>query len=106
MEGAPVWLVTGIYLICAGLARFIEEGFRAEPQTIQWRGLPMYQYLAIGSVLVGVLFTTWDGTAAPAIVSAGSALVIWSALLFGALYWFAMGVDFPESSRRFARLSG
>ena len=24
----------------------------------------------------------------------------------GAAYWFAMGVDFPESRRRFSRLSG
>ena len=31
----------------AGLARFLEEGFRAEPQTMTWRGVPIYQYLAM-----------------------------------------------------------
>jgi hypothetical protein len=28
-----------------------------------------------------------------------------SAVPFGLLVWFAMGVDFPESSRRFFRLA-
>jgi prolipoprotein diacylglyceryltransferase len=106
--GAPVWFVAGLYLIGAGLARFVEEGLRGEPQTITWRGLAIYQYLAIASVLGGVILTTWGGPPAPVPVAGAAAdpRTWWAALGVGALYWFAMGVDFPESSRRFARLSG
>ncbi len=106
IAGTPVWFIAGAYLIGAGLARFVEEGFRAEPQTITWRGLPIYQYLAVASVLVGVAFTTWGGVAAPSQAAAIDARVVIASLVIGAAYWFAMGVDFPESSRRFARLSG
>lgn len=104
--GFPVWFITGGYLLLAGLARFAEEGFRAEPQTITWRGLPIYQHLAIASVIIGVALTTMGGPLAPTPGPVGDLRVLGMALGFGALYWFAMGVDFPDSNRRFARLSG
>ncbi len=104
-SGAPVWFIVGLYLIGAGLARFIEEGYRGEPQTIAWFGLPVYQYLAVASVLTGVVFTTWGGPPPPH-GSWPDAGILAVAFGMGAVYWFAMGVDFPESSRRFARLSG
>lgn len=106
MSGAPVWFVAGLYLIGAGFARFIEERYRGEPQTVSWFGLPVYQYLAIVSVLTGVLFTTLGGPQPPPHGSWFDAGTLAAAFAIGAVSWFAMGVDFPESSRRFARLSG
>jgi hypothetical protein len=29
-----------------------------------------------------------------------------AAMMFGIVCWFALGVDFPDSNRRFARLTG
>ena len=62
---APIWFVGGAYLILAGLARFVEEAYRGEPQTIVLAGLPIYQYLALVSVLTGVGLTMLGGAPAP-----------------------------------------
>jgi protein-S-isoprenylcysteine O-methyltransferase Ste14 len=103
---APLWFVVGTYLMLSGFARFMEEAYRGEPQTIHWVGLPMYQVLAIACVLAGAFLTAFGGAPAPSpgpILDPG----VWAAALAtGATYWFALGVDFPESNRRFARLSG
>jgi uncharacterized membrane protein YphA (DoxX/SURF4 family) len=103
---APVWFVTGSYFLMAGLARFMEEGYRGEPQTPKWFGLPIYQPLAIASVLVGAALTTIGGPPAPAPHWPLEPALLAAAVVIGIVYWFAMGVDFPESRRRFARLSG
>jgi hypothetical protein len=103
---APLWFIVGAYLMLSGLARFMEEAYRGEPQTIEWLGMPMYQPLAIACVLAGAFLTALGGARAP---SPGPVLDlgVWAAAVAtGAAYWFAMGVDFPESYRRFARLSG
>ncbi len=102
---APLWLLTGLYFVLAGLARFMEEGYRGEPQTRLLLGRPMYQYLAAVSVVGGACLTTAGGGRAP--VPAGFDVpILLTAALVGAAAWFAMGVDFPDSHRRFARLSG
>jgi protein-S-isoprenylcysteine O-methyltransferase Ste14 len=103
---APIGFVGGAYLILAGLARFMEEAYRGEPQTIVKAGLPIYQYLAIASVVTGVGLTMLGGPRAPAPSSLADPALLAAAALMGVVYWFAMGVDFPESTRRFARLSG
>jgi len=103
---APLWFITGAYLILAGLARFVEEAYRGEPQTKRWLGLPMYQHLAVGSVLVGAVVTSMGGPPAPPPATPFDPALLTAALATGVVYWFAMGVDFPESRRRFARLSG
>jgi hypothetical protein len=99
-------LIVGLYSILNGLARFVEEAYRGEPQTPVVWGLPIYQYLAILSVLIGVGATLLDGSPAPALAGLPAWPVLVAALLFGIGCWFALGVDFPESERRFARLSG
>jgi len=97
-------MVGGVYLILSGIGRFVEEAYRGEPQTpILW-GLRLYQWIAIVSVLLGAAITTLvrtPQTPAP-ILHLSSVLV---ALVCGIAAWFVSGVDFPESSRRFARLS-
>jgi prolipoprotein diacylglyceryltransferase/protein-S-isoprenylcysteine O-methyltransferase Ste14 len=103
--GAPDTLVLGSFLILNGLARFVEEGYRAEPQTPIVGGLHSYQWLAIVSVLGGIWCTTLKGGAAPAGFGFVEAHVILGALAFGLLAGFAMGVDFPQSNRRFSRLA-
>ena len=103
---APVWFIPGTYFILAGLARFVEEGHRGEPQTRQWLGLPIYQALSVTSVFIGIALTFVGGTAAPSPSTPFDPPLLATALVAGVVYWFAMGVDFPESRRRFARLSG
>jgi phosphatidylglycerol:prolipoprotein diacylglycerol transferase len=100
------WFITGAYLVLAGCARFMEEQYRFEPQTVRWLGLPMYRPLAVASALAGALLMTWGGAPAPSPQAFAGVSVIAAALAFGLPSWFAMGVDFPDSLRRFARLSG
>jgi phosphatidylglycerol:prolipoprotein diacylglycerol transferase len=68
--------------------------------------LHIYQWLAVGMLVAGLLSIMAPSPAAPPIGL--SALL--PALAVGAVFFvvcgFAMGVDFPESQRRFSRLSG
>jgi prolipoprotein diacylglyceryltransferase len=100
---APLHLIAGLYFILTGLGRFVEEAWRGEPQTPVFAGLRLYQWAAAASVVAGVLMTAL-GRSEPAPL----AHFDWSALppsaAFGLLVWCAMGVDFPESNRRFSRL--
>ncbi len=95
--------VFGLYLILTGLGRFVEEAYRGEVQTVILKGLRLYQWTAIGSVLIGIVLTmihvepvvrspefTWD--------------ILWASLIGGLFTTFAMGVDFPDSNARFSRL--
>ena len=100
---APLCLIAGMYFILTGLGRFVEEAWRGEPQTPVFAGLRLYQWAAVASVFTGALMTCVGGNAA-----APAPRVEWIALvpaaLFGAAVWCAMGVDFPNSNRRFSRL--
>ena len=61
--GAADVLIIGLYLILSGIARFVEESYRAEPQTRVVAGLHLYQWLAIGQTLAGIVTTTLPGAA-------------------------------------------
>jgi len=95
--------VSGIYLILNGLGRFVEESYRGEPQTKVLGPLRLYQLMALVSVLMGACVTTIPSSAVISRFEVDSVVVI-SAALFGMFTWFALGVDFPDSNRRFARL--
>jgi len=100
---APLSLVAGAYLLLAGLTRFVEESTRGEPQTQVIRGLPIYQWLAIGSAVAGALVTTLPSPNSDGMTFPSWAIAPW-ALACGAAFALAMGVDLPGSSRRFSRL--
>jgi len=100
----PVHYIGGIYLLLGGLGRFVEEAYRGEPQTAVFAGLRLYQWIATLTVLIGALITALGRSdAAPEPQFHWQALGV--AALFGIVCWFALGVDFPESNRRFARLT-
>ncbi len=97
-------LIIGLYFILSGIGRFAEEGWRGEPQTQVVAGLKLYQWAAVVSILMGGLFSVIvDPNAAPSPEFRWSILA--PASLFGLFVWFAMGLDFPESNRRFSRLT-
>ncbi len=104
LSGADLGLICGAYLILSACARFMEEGYRGEPQTARFGGLAIYQWLALVFVIGGTVFMAVPGPLAPPVGEDGITPLI-PALPFGLLVWFAMGVDFPESNRRFSRLA-
>ena len=97
-------MIAGLYLVLAGLARFVEESLRGEPQTKTVAGLHTYQWFAVISVIAGAWLTSVSTTCA-------SALIEWNwsaaymAIGVGAVYAFAMGIDFPKSNRLYSRLT-
>jgi protein-S-isoprenylcysteine O-methyltransferase Ste14 len=103
-EGVSLALLAGVYFVAMGLGRFAEEAWRGEPQTLLVGGLRLYQWLAVGSVAFGAWLTTvTSAPSAPRPVPSLAAL--WAALAVGGLTWLVTSVDFPKSTRRFARLA-
>lgn len=103
--GAPDAILVASYLILGGCARFVEESFRAEPQTPTVAGLHSYQWIAAASVLAGIVATGLPATPAAQPFSPPTVSLIWSALILGVITGAAMGVDLPKSNRRFSRLA-
>ncbi|MCM3876082.1 MAG: prolipoprotein diacylglyceryl transferase, partial [Thermoanaerobaculia bacterium] len=104
LAGTPPAFVGGLYLVLNGVGRFGEEAYRGEPQTPEILGLHLYQWTAVLSVLAGGLITAIGPRgAAPAPQWNGASFAI--AVLVGLLAGSLMGVDFPRSDRRFARLA-
>lgn len=102
--GAPSTLVAGLYLILASLARFVEEGYRGEPQTRRVAGLAVYQWLALAFCLAGAVLTGVPGVAMPAPAAPGPAA--WGlALGAGVLAALAMSVDLPRANWPLSRLT-
>ncbi len=99
----PAVFIIGIYFILNGLGRFIEESFRGEAQTPYWKGMRIYQWIAIVNIIGGAVFTTIPNAGILSFEPNFISLVY--ALVIGILVTFASGVDFPESNRRFARLT-
>lgn len=95
--------MVGIYLILNGTGRFVEESFRGEAQTPYWTGLRIYQWMAILNILFGIIFTAIPNRAV--LVFQPNLLSLILAIGMGILVTIASGVDFPESNRRFARLT-
>ena len=102
--GAEPSLLFGLYLILNGLGRFVEEAYRGEPQTPVFAGLRLYQWAAIASVLAGILITTIKTTWP--VLSPG---LTWTSVAWAFFMWgfvqFLMGIDFPQSQKRFSRLA-
>jgi hypothetical protein len=95
--------ITGLYFILNGLGRFVEESFRGEPQTPVFGNLHLYHLMAIGSIFTGIVLTSLHiDTVIPDFYFDVRSLYLSAG--FGCLVWFALGVDFPNSNKRFARL--
>jgi phosphatidylglycerol:prolipoprotein diacylglycerol transferase len=104
--GASLTVIGGGYLILSGIVRFMEEGYRGEPQTRQIAALPIYQWLSILSLLAGMLVMLITAPPAPMLrsTSLGTASIL--GVVFFFVCWFAYGIDFPNSKARYSRLSG
>ena len=97
-------LIVGMYLILTGLGRFVEEAYRGEPQTPVFGELRLYQWIAILSVVAGAALTAIPATGVTPVAELSWDSPV-AGFAFGLFTWFALGVDFPDSNRRFARLA-
>lgn len=100
---SPLTIIAGLYLILTGAGRFVEEAYRGEPQTPIVGGLRLYQWIAIVSVIAGIAVTMVVDGYAPAVPDFDWHVLIMPIIL-GIITTGALGVDFPESNRRFSRL--
>lgn len=103
---ASVALIAGLYFALAGLSRFVEEAYRGEPQTRRAWGLTEYQWLAVAFILAAFVIWSLPGGTTPAPAPYWLNATYWLALPVGLLYAFAMSMDFPNSHRRYSRLTG
>ena len=95
--------IFGLYLILTGIGRFVEEAYRGEVQTPIIKGLRLYQWTAILSVLIGIIMTLIHIDVVVITSDFGWETIL-SAMIGGLITAFAMGVDFPHSNARFSRL--
>ena len=102
---APLSLIAGVYFMLNGLARFVEESYRGEPQTPVVGGLRIYQWLAMLSLVAGAALTTVPSGAAPGLPSGFDLSVLVGAIGFGVACGLAMGADFPTATGRYTRLA-
>lgn len=102
-SGSAPNFIFGLYLVLTGIGRFVEEAYRGEVQTPVLGKLRLYQWTALLSVMIGIVFTLFR-VEMPALHPGFQWQVLWSALAGGLFLLFAMGVDFPQSNRRFSRL--
>ncbi|HBO39091.1 MAG TPA: diacylglyceryl transferase [Pasteurellaceae bacterium] len=95
--------IAGMYLILNGTFRFIEESLRGEPQTPHFIGMPVYQWLALISILIGIAFTGIDS---PPLIAGGLSPSLWlHAVIYFVIILCAYGLDFPDSNAKFSRLT-
>ncbi len=104
--GVALTLVIGLYLVLAGLVRFVEERYRGEPRTSITGGLRIYQWFTIGMVIAGALAMMVDSENARPVTASAILPAVATGIVFFFVCGFAAGVDFPESTRKFSRLSG
>jgi protein-S-isoprenylcysteine O-methyltransferase Ste14 len=101
---ASATLIFGVYLLLSGAGRFAEEAYRGEPQTRNVSGLHLYQWIAVFTFVAGAALTTVASAPMPPVAGLRLSSIL-LAIGCGATAWFVTGIDFPESSRRFARLT-
>lgn len=99
----PAAFIAGAYLILNGAFRFIEESLRGEPQTPYFMGMRVYQWLSLACVLVGMAFTAVPSPPLPA--GRLDSVLVLNAALYALVILFVYSVDFPDSQRRFSRLT-
>jgi hypothetical protein len=65
----------------------------------------IYQWMAVLSVACGILLTTVPGGHPSGLAFGFDSRAVLASVVYGLLTGIAMGVDFPGSARRFARLA-
>jgi len=96
-------VMIGIYAIGNGAARFVEEAYRGEPQTPIILGFRLYQWMSLGTAIIGAALTTVPTEPAPPWTFSTTAVSM--GIAFGITAGAALGIDFPESGSMFARLT-
>ena len=103
--GASDALLLGLYLVLSGISRFVEESYRAEPQTRVIGGLHIYQWLAIAQAVAGIVTTTVPAAERAGGFTTPTPTLVIAALVMTLVTAAMMGVDFPTSNRRYSRLA-
>jgi protein-S-isoprenylcysteine O-methyltransferase Ste14 len=103
-SNAPWTLIAGLYFALSSLARFAEEQYRGEPQTAMKAGLSIYQWLAAGLFVVGLVVLSLPGQDI-AVAQWFEAKALVAAIGCGLLAAVLMSIDWPQSQRRFSRLT-
>ncbi len=98
-------LIVSLYLILIGLSRFVEEAFRGEIQTPIYYKLKIYQWMSILFVLIGIMISMIPCDEQIRLEFGWKWEYLIPSISFGFVTAFAVGADFPESKRRFSRLS-
>ena len=80
-----------------------DKKLNGEVQTPVWKGLHLYQWTAIISVIIGIIMTVVPVQEDFVYPEFGWQILV-AAILGGLFTFFAMGVDFPKSNKRFSRL--
>jgi protein-S-isoprenylcysteine O-methyltransferase Ste14 len=102
----PASIIIGMYLVLTAIERFAEDAYRGETQTKTIHGLKESQWVAIVGLLAGLIITMIP-SGVPASATGEINLAFgWTIIIGGFISALAMGMDFPQSTRRFSRLSG
>lgn len=99
----PASFVAGMHLILSGAFRFVEESLRGEPQTPYWPGMRACQWLALVSALAGILFCWLPSQ--PLLSGSLPANLLLHAICYFMLIWCVYGLDCPNGTLRFSRLT-
>ncbi|MGM5631472.1 prolipoprotein diacylglyceryl transferase [Apibacter raozihei] len=103
-HGLPASLIIGLYLFFSACFRFFEEAFRGEPQTPSYSHLSVYQWLAVGFAMAGIILSMFSSPEMN-LHFVWRNDVLFTSLAYGVLVWMAMGVDVPDSQRPMSRLT-
>jgi prolipoprotein diacylglyceryltransferase len=98
----PLSMIGGMYMILTGMGRFVEESYRGEPQTPILGRLRLYNWIGIVTAILGAAVIAVPSLPTPSPHFSWPAVA--AAFGFGLIVWFAYGVDFPKSNKRFSRL--
>ena len=101
--GVNAALIIGLYLVCTGFLRFVEEGYRGEVQTRKYFGLAIYQWLSILFIVFGSFIMTFELDTTATVWPVSYSIFAW-ALLGGLIGGFVGSVDLPKLHKPFCKL--
>jgi membrane-associated phospholipid phosphatase len=102
--GVPSSFIVGICLILLGTGRFVVDSFHGEEQMPYWAGIKISQWIAVFSVLSGIVFTSIPDTAV--LVFRPTFLSLILAIGVGIMATVVLGADIQESNRHLTGQSG